>query len=50
VAVLECLRKQEPDFHREGIFNLVSGGANTSAFSRMMLTDPDTSERHELYI
>jgi len=50
LALLECLRMQGPDFYREGIFNLVSGGANTSAFSGMMLTDLDTSERHEIQI
>jgi len=50
VAVLECLRMQEPDIHRKGIFNLVPGGANTSAFSGIMFTDPETSERYELHI
>jgi hypothetical protein len=39
---------QEPDFHREGIFNLVPGRANTSAFSGMMMTEPDTSERQDI--
>jgi len=50
VAVLECLRMQEPDFHGEGIFNLLSGGTKTSAFLWMMLTDPDTSEIYEVHI